>query len=917
MSTRPIPVPAVPPSRGNQPRPLDSHTPVLFLPVNIQTRFMDLPGGGSELWVRIYPDQIAINSHEPELTDQEIADGKTYWDLVWRAGKPPASIDAVKAPWRGLASLYGAQRAAWIALQMTPKNLPQLPAPATPDGTAPNPAPDYPTPPTRSSSWTQAATADALPDAWTVVPVSGTQTTPFRGGAITPGLVAGLTPGGAPLPPGSPVDPGMKWLVDFDAAMSAGMALRIPLTAQQRASGFDRIFVYGLRAQEPAGSDAFASLLDAHHYTDGLSLVPQGAPTNNTSDASSDYSRKDPDYEISFAVERGDSLTQDAVKDGNRFAHLVGIDPAYLAHVRYSNCAGERNGTDMLTALWPATIGYFLSQMMASVFTPDQIEIARQYVLAYALPRGPVPAFRVGKTPYGVLPVTSLRRYKPDQRVAGGSIEPGLVDFIQRLWPSWLTSSSGAPHMQETGDPDKELVGLLGMDASSMTFRGRQVLGDEFMWNYMTILGMPIPVMKQWWLDHLVRGRQLLDSYGYNQWDPRVIHLGLAESSFPVSFPTVQAGPLSETEQLNADADLGGGIKGNYIQWLRQASINDLQAENYPGPKPTSLLYKILRQSIILDYVRMATVAEISAGRLHLSQVRESETIGVQPQAPASPVAPPPGSPPHVSAWEILARPSGPDPLLSWAEYLVSLDPPPDSPFARLKEMRESFDRLALLSTAELDRLFTETLDACSHRLDVWATAVANAILHRTRDFKIAGVHLGGFGWVEEVRPAAKQPPVQGTELERVRALDDLRARKVKTNVVLPTPLQPVQDNGGFIYAPSQAQASVAAVLRNGYMKHKGTSEEGLLSVDLSSERVRKALLLLDGVRQGQSLNALLGYIFESGLRDFQLDAYAQPFRDRFPVVANKLSRRGGLGRRTSRARYRPEQDHRPAADHR
>ena len=89
------------------------------------------------------------------------------------------------------------------------------------------------------------------------------------------------------FPPGQPVDAGMQWLVDFDTAVKAGMALKIPLTAEQRATGFDRIFVYGLRTQGTSGTDAFSSLLDAHHYTDGFSLVPQGAPTNNTPDADS------------------------------------------------------------------------------------------------------------------------------------------------------------------------------------------------------------------------------------------------------------------------------------------------------------------------------------------------------------------------------------------------------------------------------------------------------------------------------------------------------------------------------------------------------------------------------------------------------------------------------------------------------
>jgi hypothetical protein len=885
------PIPIAPPERGNQPPPLDARTPLLLLPVNIQTRFMDVLGGGPELWVRIYPDQIAINSHETALTAQEIADGQSYWNLVWSAGNPPPEVDAVKAPWRGLAALYGAQRAAWIALQTTPSNLPAQPAGPTPAGTAPNPAPVFPALATRASSWTQPATVAALPDAWTVVLVSGNVTTPYRGSAITPNLAAGLTPGGAALPPGSPVDPGMKWQVDFDAALAAGMALKIPLTQQQRASGFERIFVYGVRARDTAGGDTLATLLNAHHYTDGFSLVPQGAPTNNTPDASSAYSRQDPQYEVSFAVERGASLSQDPAQDGNRFAQLIGIDSANLAHVGYSDGFGGRNGTDMLTALWPSTLGYFLGQMMSSVFTPEQIEIARQYALDYALPRGSVAAFRVGNTPYGVLPITSLRRYKPDQRVSGGSVEPGLVNFIERLWSNWLNSSASAPHMQTTGDPDAQLVALLGMDASSMTFRGRQVFGDDFLWNYLNILGVSLPVANKWWADHLAGGRQLLNNYGYPQWDPRVIHLGMAEKSFPISLPTVQDAPLSETVPLSADADLGSGAKVNYIQWLRQAAIADIQADNYPGPKPTALLYKLLRQSAILEYVRMAGAVEIAAGRLQLSQLREAEIIGATPAAAApAPGAPPVTPPATLSAWQILSRPAIPNPLLTWAEYLVSLDPQPESPYARLIDMRQSFDRLAALPTAELDRLLTETLDACSHRLDVWATAVANALLQRTRSTQVQGTHFGAFGWVEQVLPGPAPATVQGPDLQQVQALDDLRARKVQSKIALPVPVQPPQDNGGFIFAPSQAQASTAAVLRNGYMTHRGASDEGLLSIDLSSERVRKALLLLDGVRQGQSLNALLGYIFESGLHDLQLDKYAQPFRDLFPIVGSKLT---------------------------
>ena len=82
------------------------------------------------------------------------------------------------------------------------------------------------------------------------------------------------------------VDADLQWMVDFPTALAAGMAFKIPIT-EQSASGLDQIFVYGLRASDAQPSQTLVDLLNAHHYTDGLALVPQGAPTNNTTDASS------------------------------------------------------------------------------------------------------------------------------------------------------------------------------------------------------------------------------------------------------------------------------------------------------------------------------------------------------------------------------------------------------------------------------------------------------------------------------------------------------------------------------------------------------------------------------------------------------------------------------------------------------
>jgi hypothetical protein len=62
-----------------------------------------------------------------------------------------------------------------------------------------------------------------------------------------------------------------------------------------------------------------------------------------------------------------------------------------------------------------------------------------------------------------------------------------------------------------------------------------------------------------------------------------------------------------------------------------------------------------------------------------------------------------------------------------------------------------------------------------------------------------------------------------------------------------------------------------------------------LLAIDLSSERVRLASWLLDGVRQGQPLGALLGYRFERRLQEARLAEFIAPFRELAPLVARKL----------------------------
>jgi hypothetical protein len=88
----------------------------------------------------------------------------------------------------------------------------------------------------------------------------------------------------------------------------------------------------------------------------------------------------------------------------------------------------------------------------------------------------------------------------------------------------------------------------------------------------------------------------------------------------------------------------------------------------------------------------------------------------------------------------------------------------------------------------------------------------------------------------------------------------------------------------GFIHAPSSAHATAAAILRSAFLNHPSDDETAMLALQLNSPRVRKALQLLDGLQQGNSIGELLGYHFERLLHDNQLDQYLYDLRGAFPL---------------------------------
>ncbi len=92
-----------------------TNKPIALLPVKLETKFI-----GQDLWIRIFPDQIFVKSHEKALTPDEVSDGQTYW-LAYNSAD--GLISAQQEAWRKLCVKYGVNRAAWIISQLFPTNV--------------------------------------------------------------------------------------------------------------------------------------------------------------------------------------------------------------------------------------------------------------------------------------------------------------------------------------------------------------------------------------------------------------------------------------------------------------------------------------------------------------------------------------------------------------------------------------------------------------------------------------------------------------------------------------------------------------------------------------------------------------------------------------------------------------------------
>ncbi len=646
------------------------------------------------------------------------------------------------------------------------------------------------------------------------------------------------------------LDPGVAWLSDFDAAVNAGMALRIPITAAQALAGFDRLVVLGLKSTiSPAdGAARLQVALEAHHYTSGLSFPAPGAATNATEqDRPADSGAREtaPDTP-GFDLELGAPLAQDPTSDGARVAALTGVSATTFDHVSGADAASDVEASWMNDLLWPATFGYFFWQITDPLLDDAGREAARQFFIQRVRARGPLPTLRVGQQPYGLLPVTSLDRWQP---VYDDAPAEGVATLARGLRTTWRASVANVPRAGGPGDPDAALLALLGTSANPALVRARPAISRELAVDAAWFYGLDLQTVGWDALGGIV-GAELAAAIGHSI--PSVL---LSELGLIPSFSTLLDAPWvvdPARPQVTSPAE--------YLRKLASVPPGSLWGiGSVVDARPVPILALVARHAMLREYAQAATrILQITG-----SDRLDRALVGIDKPTP------------QARDWLDTEWPKGSGTTLG---QFLAATPTADS---QLMQVRIAAMLLSEVPADRLELLLRETLGLSAARLDAWITALASKRLSDLRAAGKGGLYLGAYGWVEDLRPDTTLHTVP------VPAGED-PALTVWQSAA----------NKGHIHAPSLDQATTAAVLRSGYLTHAAAGHGTAVAVNLTSERVREAAWLLDAVREGQPLGALLGYRLERALHErhpgLDLDACIAPLRSLEPLAAGKLIDRGG-----------------------
>jgi hypothetical protein len=708
---------------------------------------------------------------------------------------------------------------------------------------------------TKSREWDRAGITSVMPDRFIVATKRGDAFRQIKvGRPISRSLNIGFDPDEeqtdqfVQLPNGELNIPDkIRWMYDFNAAVDAGMAVRIPLQQEDFKEGFDLVIAWGVYTHENTpksekaaeGQRLFNELMENHLYSDGgLEYLPVDTATNNTDSVKSPYKTLDHDHDALFdlfikqTTHHGNLPYNDfnemEMSDGQFFRDALGLPDTVAGFIRHHDKQDIVQSRAMSRILFGATLGYHMRIMLRNLFTSNDMYQVIPFMMRHVSSVGNLPAFRIDKQPYGVLPITLHNKlWVRESTKTGtyGSFIHKLSMFLaatREVFESDMVKQVlSINHPKYSDDPQKVFLEILGLEPYSKMFHFRDGANVAGRWGNTSEIEEAEII--NWGEEYAVDPAHVTAQYDYllnklkGTAQEDMVRTMLGSRAYGARYVT--SNDLMGNLVQHADYGRGALHKGftgnrNYIEWIRDFAENPLNlfdiGETQPADgKYNTLLFELLRIGFLYDKGTFS---------------------------------------------------------------------------------RRAASKVAGLDVPKLERLMAGHLDLCSHRIDAWQTGIADYRLRELRAAKPTGLFMGSYGFVEKLRyhdnAVREQHPPAGLESQDG------------------TEIFHVEDNQGFIHGPSLNHAVTAAVLRAGYnsqLRNANTSNN-IFGINMSSSRIRKALHLLEGAANGQETGALLGYQFERALHEnyrdnngqfLEMDAYIFRLRRKFPTYSDNPASEG------------------------
>jgi|GEM_PF-3135124 len=821
---------------------VSTELPFLLLPVRLETRFSE-----EELWIRVFPDKIFQSSFQPSITVAEKEDRAGFLAITTEAER--------KVAWGELVEKHGAYRAAWLVNGKNQEVVEE----------------------DRRSS----IDFKCLPDFFQFYLYKGGWVKEVTGKPIpSDGLSLFAETGAA------------HWMQDFEAAIEVGMAVKIDIGNRTH---FDRIIAVGMRNTDD--QEELSALIRDHQFSSGFSFLKYGTPTNNTEVEKSGYSireKYDATDSYEYVFSNGATLLEEVPSYSRTLAKGLGMPAEQLAGIRDADYIPAQIIEDIRKVS-----GFSLGHRMIELIGGQQYDPATkvalwEHVAKYVKARGHFPAVKVANQPYGVVPVSKIPG-RHSALPAGENFQQNLEHVLAVLFTQWGYYTSQVPtiHQEEaTTDANQQLLTALNMHHGSIShqFSGifqrtskSENLSDDLPTYDLTIPKFDINQGWKWethsydydipysrkdlpWVVALFMERGgVVNSRGmvrelketiFQKMRDMIPEQVLSDEQIEYA-QNIPLAKVLESEQPNESLNfplLSQELEQSLLGHLLQFPDNFDQSYRISFQPPAEKLLKKCKPYVVEDIkVNINTRVEkgdllataFSTQERHLykhhgaadfTEVKENNKTIIEIRSPSRGMV----KRRFIEEGQQLFPDN--DLFLIQSDATVSkVNSEWQEARARIKAYVEEGNEEDL----ELaERALTDALDINTYRLDAWITSLAARKLAEIRATPATeqGIFLGAYSWLEDVK---KEEVAENPHQAAVK--------------------------GGIIHAPSPEQAVAAAVAKNAFLTHLN-DKGNPYTLNLTSERVQQAELLLEGLRQDQQLGALLGYRFERSLHEAQLD---------------------------------------------